>query len=34
MEYENMLEYMKDKDLDNFEWNGDIIKIPCYKEKK
>lgn len=28
MEYESLLISMKDKDLDNFEWYGEIIKIP------
>jgi hypothetical protein len=31
MEYEAMLDNMKNQDLDNFEWYGDIVKIPKYK---
>ena len=31
MEYEAMLDNMKCQDLDNFEWYGDIVKIPKYK---
>ena len=32
MEYKLMLDYLKDKDLDNLEWYGSIIKIPRYAE--
>jgi len=35
MEYENLLESMKDADLDNFKWrDGDIISIPKYDPNK
>lgn len=31
MEYELLLETMKDKDLNNFKWYNDVISIPRYK---
>jgi hypothetical protein len=34
MEYEAMLDNMKNQDLDNFEWYGDIVKIPKYKTQR
>lgn len=33
MEYEAMLDDMKDKDLDNFQWYSDTFKIPKYKDE-
>ena len=33
MEYSDLLESMKDEDLDNFEWYGEKIDIPKYLEK-
>ena len=30
MEYEFLLDDLKDKDLDNFKWYDDIIKFPKY----
>jgi len=31
MEYDILLENMRDVDLDNLEWYGDIIHVPRYK---
>lgn len=31
MEYEGMLESLKNEDLDNLKWYDDVIKIPKYK---
>ena len=33
MEYEILLETMKDKDLNNLKWYNDVISIPKYKVK-
>jgi len=33
MEYGILLDDMKNKDLDNFKWYDDIIKIPKYTNK-
>lgn len=32
MEYSIIYDFLKDKDLDNLEWYGDIIQIPKYKQ--
>ena len=33
MEYQSLLESMKDEDLDNFKWYDDFIKIPKYRNE-
>lgn len=33
MEYPILLETMKNKDLDNLNWYGDLIKIPKYVDE-
>jgi hypothetical protein len=33
MEYQIMLDNMKNDDLDNFKWYDDFIKIPKYKDE-
>ncbi len=33
METSGMLEALKDKDLDNFEWYDETIKFPTYKSE-
>ena len=33
MEYEGMLVYMRNEDLDNFKWYDTFIKIPKYKDE-
>lgn len=34
MEYENIYDYLRDKDLDNLDWYGDTVKIPKYKNNE